>query len=121
MDGFCTEIVDGRERYAVVVDVSEAGVRLERPWMGGPTPRLVQLEFEVPGVDEIIWARGEICFDQVRRASTGGLLRTSGVRLAAAAPRDLRLLREYVFDQRRAREAAEAVTYLLGATSYAIG
>ncbi len=76
---------------------------MQRP-LGGPRRRALQLEFEIPGVDELMWAKGVICFDQlwcVEPASMGdmsGLLRTSGIEIVAAAERHKRLLREYVND-----------------------
>ena len=102
-EALCNELVDGRDRFGLVVDVSETGLRFERPFTGGRTERIVQLEIELPGIDEIIWAKGEVCFDRVR-PGVAGLLRTSGVRLAAACARDLRLLRDYVMGVQRASE-----------------
>lgn len=69
--------------------------------LGGPRTRSVQLEFEIPDVDEVMWARGEICFDQVwnlapRLHGLSGLVRTSGIRLVTAANRHLKMLRDYV-------------------------
>lgn len=95
----------------MIIDLSQTGVRLERPFTGGRTPETVQLEFELPGVDEIIWAKGEVSFDRVRRAPAGltGLVRTTGIRLAAAAARDLRMLRDYVYELRRAKRAIDSV------------
>jgi hypothetical protein len=100
-ESLCNEIADGIERPVMVVDVSEAGVRIERPYVGGRTPRELQLELEIPGVDAILWARGLTCFDQVRQVR-GDLWRTTGIRLAAAASHELRLLRDFVFETRRA-------------------
>ncbi len=82
-----------------------------------PRSRTLQLEIEVPEVDEIVWAKGEICFDEVHRvrSATGlglsGLVRTSGVRVVAASSRHTRMLREYVYDtwNRRQRETDWAV------------
>jgi hypothetical protein len=108
VESFCSEIVGGRERPSFVVDLSETGLRVERPYVGGPTPRELQVEFELPGVDAIIWARGETCFDQVR-PFRGGLLRTTGIRLAAAAARDLRLLRDFVFETRRSHDLIDDI------------
>jgi len=121
VEAFCTEIVDGRERHAFVADVSEAGLRLSRPDVGGPTPRLVQIELELPGLDEIIWARGQVCFDQIRR-ELGQRVRVSGVRFAAAATRDLRLLRDYVLDLWRPDpDEGDALAYLAITSRYAVG
>jgi hypothetical protein len=104
----CWEVIGGKERRAVVVDLSWEGVRLERPFAGGATNAEVQLEIEVPGIDEVIWAKAGACFDQVMAGPvdslTGGplgLVRRTGFRLLAAASRDLRLLREFLFEQRR--------------------
>jgi hypothetical protein len=120
IETLCTEIVDGRERHALVADVSAEGLRLLRPFFGGPSPRVVQLEIELPGVDEILWAKGHVCFEQVRRGP-GGLLRTSGIRLAAAAARDLRLVRDYVMDALEREGDAEELAFLEQASRYALG
>ena len=110
VEAFCSEILDGRERHAVVLDLSSTGLRVARPFTGGRSPREVQLELELPGVDEIIWAKGQICYDRIRPAapgssamSLGRIVRTSGIRLVAAAARDMRLLREYVMTYRLAQ------------------
>lgn len=104
----CWEVIGGMERRAGVVDLSWEGVRLERPFLGGETPGHVQLELDVAGLGEVIWAKAGACFDEVVAAPAGstlggplGLVRRTGFRLLAAAGRDLRLLREYLFEQRR--------------------
>lgn len=113
VETFCSELLDRGERPAMVVDLSPLGARIERPYFGGPTPREIDLELEVPEIDEVIWARGEVCFDVVRQAPVGGqggplgLLRTTGLRLVRAASRDLRLLRDCVFELRRMRWLTE--------------
>ena len=127
VETFCSELVGGRDRPGLVVDLSPEGARLERPYLGGPTPREIVLGLEVPEVDEVIWARGEVCFDQVRQAPPGqggplGLLRTTGIRLVSAAMRDLRMLRECVIETHRARQKVERVDdVLLAAACYARG
>jgi hypothetical protein len=100
VETLCTEIADGVERPGFVVDLSERGVRLERPYTGGRTPKVMQLELELPGIDAILWARGEACFDRVRSVR-GTLMRTTGIRIAAAAAHDLKLLRDFVVETRR--------------------
>jgi hypothetical protein len=92
----CSELVDEREQFGLIVDLSDAGLRLQRPPRGRSDSRIVQLEFELPEADEIIWAKGEICFDQLWREPAHGVMRTTGVRLVAAASRHLRMLRDYV-------------------------
>lgn len=117
VEAFCIEIAEGRERHALIADVSESGVRLTRPYAGGRTPEVVQLEIELPGLDEVIWAKGQVCFDQIRR-DLGALVRTTGVRFAAAASRDLRLVRDYVFDLWRGDDEENV---LVAASCYARG
>jgi hypothetical protein len=109
VETLCSEVVDDREHYGVLVELSPNGVRLERPLMGRRDGRIVQLEFELPDADEIIWAKGEVCFDRYRPAPDGvKAVRSTGVRLVAAASRHLRMLRDWVAAtveaQRRARE-----------------
>src|SRR5262245_19510319 len=92
----CTTVINEREQLAGLVDVSESGLRIERPLRGRGDGRIVQLEFELPQVDEILWAQAEIRFDRMRRGAAGQPLRTSGVRIVAAASRHLRLMRDWV-------------------------
>jgi hypothetical protein len=90
-----------RQMLGVIADVSERGLRLERLFRraGGPDRR-IQLEFQLPGGGEWLWALGEICFDRVRPSpSRGALVRTSGVRVVRAAARHLRMLREFAHDR----------------------
>src|SRR5262249_41670974 len=99
------------EQHALIVDLSESGLRLQRPLRGRRAGRIVQLEFELPEADEIVWAKGEGRFDELWRGGAGGgPRRTSGVRLVAAAQRHLRMLRDYVMARREhLREIAFSV------------
>ncbi len=102
--GLCTEINEDAEQLGLLLDLSEVGLRLERPYQYQPRrgrERVVQIEFEHPAVDELIWAKGVIRFDQLEPWRDRGVTRvrrTSGVEIVAAATRHLRLLREYVCD-----------------------
>jgi len=105
VETFCSDHTGDKESHALIIDLSEAGMRVQRPLVGVPRSRVLQLEFEVPGVDELIWAKGEVCFDEVWRVppawestQLSGVVRTSGIRLAATSSRHQRLLREYVND-----------------------
>jgi hypothetical protein len=93
--GFCTEIADDHERFAMVSDVSPTGLRLHRPYRGRAASATVQLELDLPGVDELIWAKGVVCFDSVWRGAEGQWLQTSGIELAGAAGRHFRILRDF--------------------------
>jgi hypothetical protein len=103
VEALCWEVVGDREVSSMVVDLSSDGARVERPFLGGRIQREVPLQIEVPGIDEVMWARGDVVFDhlvQTRAPSGGpfGLLRRTGYRIAIAAARDLRLLRDYVHE-----------------------
>jgi hypothetical protein len=111
LEALCWELVDGQETSGLTVDLSSTGLRIERPYIGGPTRREVPLQLEVPGIDEVMWARGEACSDVLvpTRSPAGGplgLIRRTGYRLALAASRDLRMLKEFVFETHRARHEA---------------
>ncbi len=109
--GLCNEIRGDADSFASVIDLSPAGLRIERPLRGRGLEARVQLEIDVPEIDEVLWVLGEVCFDRVRHAGAPGLLRTTGFRIAAAAGRELRLLRDYVFErsliEERARRASQ--------------
>jgi len=122
----CWEVVGDRERSALLVDVSTEGARVERPYIGGRIEHEVPLQIEVPGIDEVMWARGDVVFDRlVPVKSNGGpfgLLRRTGYRIAIAAARDLRLLRDYVYEMHHAAEAkADLEAQLAFASCYMRG
>lgn len=117
----CSELAAGRDRPGFVIDLSPAGACIERPYVGGPTPRDIQLELELPDEDEVLWARGQVRFDEVRQDAHGNLLRRTGLALAACA-RDLKLLRDYVMDRQRAAALRESPTGMMfDASCYARG
>ena len=103
VETFCTELQDDVIRHAIVADLSTDGLRILRP-LGHRHGRTIPIEFEIPEIDEVVWGLGEVCFDEVLRApkgslvSTGGLVRSTGLRLVSAASRHKRLLREFVMD-----------------------
>jgi len=92
------ELVAERSRLGVIIDASEDGLRVERLLSTSNSTRILQLEFELPDTGEVIWAKGEICFDSMWRPEAGSspLVRTSGIRVVAAAQKHLRLLRDFV-------------------------
>jgi hypothetical protein len=98
LGGFCTEISDEGEVYSILSDVSPTGLRLHRPHHGDQS-RVVQLEFDLPGIDELIWAKALVCFARVWESHEGRVLQTTGVELIGAASKHMRLLREYAFDR----------------------
>jgi len=105
-----SEYVAERQLLGMIVDVSEDGLRVERLLRrSGEGDGVVQLEFELPGTQERIWAKGQICFDALapRPLETApgrvAMVRTSGIRVVAAAGKHLRLIRDFVRELRGAR------------------
>ncbi len=112
VEAMCWELVDGKEASGLAVDLSSMGLRIERPYLGGPTRREMQIELEIPGIDEIMWAKAEASSDVLvpTEGPAGGpmgLIRRTGYRLIVAAQRDLRMIREYVFETDKLRRLVE--------------
>lgn len=111
VEALCWELADGDETSAMAIDLSATGLRIERPYLGGPSRRRVPLQIELPGVDEVMWARADACFDILvptdrandPRGGPLGLIRRTGYRIVAAASRDLRMLKDFVVESHRAR------------------
>lgn len=126
VEALCWELIGDQEVSSLIVDVSTEGARLERPFVPthrrdsplelGPAgkgqyaapptrpvhlERVVPLQIEVPEIDEVMWARGDVVFDELVQVKTNGgpfgLVRRTGYHIALAAARDLRLLRDYVW------------------------
>jgi hypothetical protein len=106
VEALCAEVAERGDQFGFVVDLSPSGLRIERPHLARREGRIVQLEFELPGADEIVWAKGEVCFDRLRRASGERVIRSTGVRLVAAASRHLRMLRDWVMAEAEQRRDA---------------
>lgn len=99
LDIVYSEYVAERQTLGIISDISERGLRVQRLLRGRTPDGIVQLEFELPGTGETIWAKGFIRFDQLWRRETA-LLRTSGVRVVAAAQKHLRMMRDWVMAMR---------------------
>jgi len=100
VEAMCWELVGDHEVSSLVVDLSSDGARLERPFIGGRIAREVPLQLEIPGIDEVMWARGDVVFDQLvpaRDQGPFGLVRRTGYHISLAAARDLRLVRDFVY------------------------
>jgi len=127
VEALCWEVVDGhRSSTCLAIDLSSMGVRVERPYVGGQRLREVHLELEVPGIDEVMWARGDVASDWLipTRGPAGGPLgfvRRTGYRLVLAATRDLRILKEYVFETDRLRRRDAQPDELMLASCYLAG
>lgn len=115
VDGLCGVVAGSDLRHASMTDLSPIGVRLELPFDAERASSTVWLEIELPHVDEIVWARGEVSFAHL--SPLGGyhpngqprLWCRAGLRINAVSSSDRRLLRDYVIETRRAsRRLAEA-------------
>ncbi|MBT8494182.1 MAG: PilZ domain-containing protein [Deltaproteobacteria bacterium] len=109
VDGLCGVVAGNQLRHASMRDLSALGLRLERPFDPRTASRFIQLEIELPDIDEIVWASAEVTF--ARLTPMGGqhpngeprLWCQAGVRLRQVATAERRLLRDYVVETRRAR------------------
>ena len=116
LDGLCGVVSKEVLRYAALLDLSALGVRIERLFDPALASRFVQLQIELPGTDEIVWARGEVTFAHL--SPMGGrhpdgqprLRCLAGIRIDRVAGHERRLLRDYVIETRRARRVASAAT-----------
>ncbi|MBT8494222.1 MAG: PilZ domain-containing protein [Deltaproteobacteria bacterium] len=97
---FCSEFSGDQARHAIAVDLSEGGFRLQRP-EGYSAHRRLQVELELPDLDEVIWVDGEVRHEWIEElaaspAGLSGAVRTSGIRIVGIAESQRRLLRDYV-------------------------
>jgi len=112
LDGLCGVVTGPRLDHASLRDLSALGLRLERPFDPTTARRVVQLELELPDVDEVVWASAEVTFAHL--SPMGGrhpdgqprLWCRAGLRIVAVARRERRLLRDYVIERRRANRQA---------------
>ena len=112
LDGFCGVVTDDTLDHASMSNLSTIGLRLERPFDPAKARSIVQLEIELPGIDEVVWASAIVTCAYLtpmpgRRAD--GQPRfwcRAGLRIADASQRERRMLRDYVSEQLVARRHA---------------
>ncbi len=93
-------------------DLSTMGLRLERPFDPANSKPIVQLEIDLPGLDEVVWAsaivtRAILTPMPGRRAD--GQPRfwcRAGLRIADSSQRERKMLRDYVIEQMISRRTA---------------
>jgi hypothetical protein len=94
---FMNEYLCDRPHRALTVNISESGVFVHKvATTFSRKTRVVGLEFELPGTADVIWARGEICYDMFDDHLHGQGIRFTGMPKAYA-----RLLRDYCIEKRR--------------------
>jgi hypothetical protein len=111
LEGFCSVATDDTVHHAQLTNLSTLGLRIERPGETAPPRSTVQLEIELPGLDEVVWASAvvtDIRLSFLRRRRLDGRPRwmfRTGLQIAAISGREQRLLRDYVVEQMVARRA----------------
>jgi hypothetical protein len=104
---FLNEYVRDRLHRAVTTNLSPNGIYLNRVFANGQKrlafgrhDRYVQLEFQLPGTSDTIWARGEVRYDELGVES---MVHGTGIYLTDLARGHQRMLKEYVIDEKRKR------------------
>jgi PilZ domain-containing protein len=102
VDGFCGLVTRDELRHATLRDLSETGVRLELVFDPATARRTVQLELELPHVDEVVWASADVTFAHLsplprhRPDDQPRFLCRAGLRIADISRPERRMLRDYV-------------------------
>ncbi|MGE0548279.1 MAG: PilZ domain-containing protein [Kofleriaceae bacterium] len=102
VDGLCGVVSNDNLHHAALRNLSESGLSIERPFDPATTRRVVQLEIDLPGIDEIVWASARVTFAHLSplpgRTADGQprFWCRAGLRIDGICRRERRLLREYV-------------------------
>jgi len=92
-----TSYVHDRPIRGLTSNLSDTGINMSAISMLAPPPGLVVgLELEIPGIDESIWASGQICYRKDDRMASG-----LGVRFLAMARSQARTVRDFCIEMRR--------------------
>lgn len=110
VDGLCGVVTnDDQLRPASMSNLSTLGLRVERPFDPKTARPVVQLEIELPGIDEVLWASAAVTHAYLTpmpgRTPDGQpkFWCRAGLRITDVSRSEKRLLLDYVFDQLRAR------------------
>jgi hypothetical protein len=106
VNGLCG-VVSGADdlRHASMSDLSALGIRLERPFDPKVARSVVQLEIELPGIDEIVWATAAVThayLTPMQGRTPDGQPRfwcRAGLRIEATSQREQRMLRDFVVEK----------------------
>lgn len=94
---FMNEYLEDRPHRAMTVNISETGLYVHKVATSfNRRNRVVGLELALPGTSDVIWARGEICYD-----TFDDHLHGQGIRFTGMARTYGRLLRDYCVERRR--------------------
>ena len=99
-------------RHAAMGDLSTLGLRLERPFDPATAKPIVQLEIELPGIDEVVWTSAIVTHAYLTPLPGRGpdghprFWCRAGLRLGDSSRRERRMLHDYVIEQLVARRGA---------------
>jgi PilZ domain-containing protein len=106
VDGFCGVVTDDDDlHHASMSNLSTLGLRLERPFDPNTARPIVQLEIELPGLDEIVWASAIVTCAYLtplpgrRPDGQPRFWCRAGLRIADTSRRERRMLHDYVIEQ----------------------
>ena len=92
-----TSYVRDRPVRGIAGDLSDSGLSMSALSLLAPPPGLVVgLEIELPGVEDSIWASGQICYRKDDQLASG-----LGVRFLAMAKSQARTVRDFCVEMRR--------------------
>jgi hypothetical protein len=112
VDGFCGVVTaNDNLTHASLLDLSATGLRLERVFDPKAAAKLVQLEIELPGIDEVVWASAAVTHAYLTPfgKNPDGQPRfwcRAGLRITEVCRREKKLLRDFVVESLVARRAA---------------
>jgi hypothetical protein len=109
VDGLCGVVSDDDLHHASMSDLSTLGLRLERPFDPKAARPIVQIEIELPGIDEVVWASAAVThafLTPMPGRTPDGQPRfwcKAGLRIADASRAERTMLRDYVVETLRAQ------------------
>jgi PilZ domain len=112
VDAFCGVVANDDLRHASMRDLSTTGLRLERVFDPKAARRVVQLEIELPGIDEVVWASAAVShafLTPLPGRTADGQPRfwcRAGLHITDVCSRERRMLRDYVVESLIARRAS---------------
>jgi len=111
VDGLCGVVTNNDLRPATMTDLSTLGLRLERPFDPKSARPVVQLEIDLPGIDEVVWASAIVTHAYLTPMgkTLDGQPRfwcKAGLRIADLCTPERKLLRDYVIESMIARRTA---------------
>jgi len=108
VDGLCGVASHNDLYNAAMTDLSTTGLRLERVFDPKAAKPIVQLEIELPGIDEVVWASAAVThahLTPIGRTEDGQprFWCKAGLRIADASRAERTMLRDYVVETIRAQ------------------